>query len=215
MGVNNVSGTNQDLLCMDTSMLFAISSPWGPFFLAALTRQLKDKLKEMDFISQIFFWRETGRTIWWEGDNTAIDAFLCDMGRNQIFGKIIQIWLAKAWQIFVWLFVRYRLGVSEWDCKGTTFGAFAKANALTTKHKVNLKLYRTLCLEHALWGFAIVLRAGQGVQQKAKFIFVTRRLKSSWDTLLGSTIWFRLGVRAVGSGTKGGHSNRIPQNDAK
>ena len=58
LGVNNVSGTNQDLLCMDTSMLFAISSPWGPFFLAALTRQLKDKIAEMHFISQIFFFVE-------------------------------------------------------------------------------------------------------------------------------------------------------------
>ena len=53
LGVNN-----QDLLCVDTSMLFAISSPWGPFFLAALTRQLKDKIQEMHFISQIFFWRD-------------------------------------------------------------------------------------------------------------------------------------------------------------
>ena len=49
-------------------MLFAISSPWGPFFLAALTKQLKDKLKEMHCISETILWRDTGRTIWWEGD---------------------------------------------------------------------------------------------------------------------------------------------------
>ena len=36
-------------------MLFAISSPWGPFFLAALTKQLKDELKEKHFTRQIFF----------------------------------------------------------------------------------------------------------------------------------------------------------------
>ena len=169
-----VSGTNQDLLCVDTSMLFAISSPWGPFFLAALTRQLKDKLRGMDFISQIFFWRETGRTIWWEGDNTAIDGFLCDMGRNQIFGKIIQIWLAKAWQIFVWLCQIWIRG--QWmGLQRQNVWCFCQSKCLDYQKQGESKawFYRTLCLEHALWGFATVLRAGHwaGCPTKSKVQF--------------------------------------------
>ena len=86
MGVNNVSGTNQDLLCVDTSMLFAILSPWGPFFLAALTRQLKDKLREMHFYQTDFFLERDGADNMMgrrHRENTAKGGFLCDKGRSE------------------------------------------------------------------------------------------------------------------------------------
>ena len=131
-------------------MLFAISSPWGPFFLAALTRQLKDKIQEMHFISQIFFfWRETGRTIWWEGD----------IGISLWQGLEPSIW--QNYYVYDWPRLGKYLCDSLSDTDKGWVNGIAKALRLVLLPKQmqgesKAWFYRTLCLEHALWGFAFL-----------------------------------------------------------
>ena len=124
--------------------------PVGSFLLGSLDQATERwNLRNAFYQSDLLFWRETGRTIWWEGD----------LGISLWQGLEPSIW--QNYYVYDWPRLGKYLCDSLSDTDKGSVNGIAKALRLVLLPKQmqgesKAWFYRTLCLEHALWGFAFL-----------------------------------------------------------